>query len=41
MSYALLAGTIGVNASLQPYFFTLYNIQSNLNTFVPLVAAAV
>lgn len=41
VSYALLAGTIGVNASLQPYFFTLYNIQSNLNTFVPLVAAAV
>lgn len=41
MSYALLVITIAVNASLQPYFFTLYNIQSNLNTFVPLVAAAV
>jgi len=41
VSYALLAVTVAVNASLQPFFFTLYNIQSNLNTFVPLVAAAV
>lgn len=40
-SFALLALAIVVNASLQPFFFTAYSIQSNLNTFVPLIAAAV
>lgn len=39
--YALLALVIGINALLQPYFFSAYSIQSNLNTFVPLIAAAV
>lgn len=40
-SFALLALAIGINASLQPFFFSAYSIQSNLNTFVPLIAAAV
>lgn len=40
-SFFLLVVAVAVNAMLQPFFFSAYSIESNLNTFVPLIAAAV